>query len=196
MNEAAGHSAVALTDLCDRVVGLDSSGPMLRNARRHEHINYINATGEKTPFANAVFDVVTLAGSLNFIEADLLIDELIRICCHDAQIVVYDFEILLQEFERYLGLEPGDSSPDYDHSTNLAGFSEVQEIAVVEDQLSISTSPLQIAHLLLSDFDRHNALRKKYKASNLTDSVESDIEAIDVTTGIKANIFYSLYSLS
>jgi len=192
----AGHSAIALTDLCDRVLGLEPSESMLRNARRHKNIYYINATGEKTPFAAGVFDVVTLAGSLNYIEADLLIDELVRICSPDAKILIYDFDIQLQDFESCPGLEPGDGPPNYDHSTNLAGFSEVQEIAVVEDQLSISASPQQIAHLLLSDSGRYDSLRKKYKASNLAESVRNDIKVIGKSASIKANIFYSLYSLS
>ena len=190
-----GQSAHALSNFCDHVVALDPSKSMLINASEHTKITYLNATAEKIPFADKTFDVVTMAGSLNYIEQRLLIDELVRICRVNSEIVVYDFEILLHDFETYLGIRSVDSKLEYDHSSNLTGFSELKTLAVVTEQLPLNANALEIAHLLLSDFNRHDALSQKYNNANPLESVENDIKAMGAPVDIMVNIFYSLYSI-
>ena len=190
-----GYSALALANFCDYVIGVEPAKPMLHYAEKHDKVNYVNASGEQIPLAARSMDIVTLAGSLNYIELKSLIDELLRICRAGSEVVIYDFEVVLVDFEKYLGLGPGECSPDYDHSANLSGYVDVEEIAVVEEQLSLEASSLEIAQMLLSDSSRHNSLCEKYHTLSPLRSVESDIKAMDTTTDITINIFYSLYSL-
>jgi ubiquinone/menaquinone biosynthesis C-methylase UbiE len=191
-----GRSARELAKFCSHVVGLEPSKPMLLKTEKHEKVNYVNSPGEQIPIATMSVDVVTLAGSLNYIDRKSLVNELERICRIDAEIVVYDFEIDLINFEIFLGIGPVECSLKYDHSANLSEHSSFNEVTIVEDEFSTYASPLEIAHLLLSDRERHNALCKKYNISNPVKLVEEEIGSISKTIPIKSDIFYSVYSLS
>ncbi len=191
-----GRSAQELASYCNHVVGLEPSKAMLLKAEQHDRVNYVNSSGEQIPIADRSMDVVTLAGSLNYIERKSLVSELIRICSIDAEIIVYDFEIHLGKFEKFLGDNLVNCSLEYDHSANLSEHSNLDEITVVEDEISTNASPLEIAHLLLSDRERHNALCRKYKTSNPVKLIQKGISSMSNTIQIKSNIFYSIYVLS
>jgi len=190
-----GQSTLALTSFCDYVIGLEPSKSMLSRSAAHGKVNYLNASAEEIPLAARSVDVVTLAGSLNYIECDSLVSELVRICRTESEIVIYDFEIVLSQFEKYLGIESPQRSSEYDHSMNLSERTEVEAITVVAEELSLIANSFEIAHLLLSDQYRHLTLSQIYETSNILESIESDIRAMGNEVPIKANIYYSLYSL-
>ena len=158
-----GRSAQELANFCDHVVGLEPSKSMLFKTEKHEKVDYVNSPGEQIPIAARSVDVVTLAGSLNYIERNSLVSELVRISRAEAEIVVYDFEIDLTNFEEFLGINLTNSSLEYDHSTNLSGHSNFYEVTIVEDEFSTNASSLEIAHLLLSNRERHKALCEKLR---------------------------------
>ena len=191
-----GRSAQELASFCNHVVGLEPSKSMLFETGKHEKVNYVNSPGEKIPIAAKSVDVVTLAGSLNYIERNQLVNELVRICCTDAEIVIYDFEVNLIDFENFLEINLVNDSLEYDHSANLGGHTNFDQVTIVEDDILTNASPLEIAHLLLSDRERHNALCGKYKISNPVKLVENEISSMSKITSFKSNIFYSVYSLS
>jgi len=191
-----GRSAQELANFCDHVVGLEPSKSMLFKTEKHEKVDYVNSLGEQIPIAAKSVDVVTLAGSLNYIERNSLVNELVRICRAEAEIVVYDFEVDLIDFDKFLGMNLIKRSLEYDHSANLSEHTKFDEVSIVEDELSTTASPLEIAHLLLSDRERHNALCRKYKTSNPVKLIEDKISSMSKTIPIKSNIFYSVYVLS
>ena len=191
-----GRSTQELANFCNHVVGLEPSKSMLLKTEKHAKINYVNSTGEQIPIADRSVDIVTLAGSLNYIERNPLVNELVRICRTDAEIVIYDFEVDLIDFEKFLGMNLVNCSPEYDHSANLSGHSIFDEITIVEDEFSTNASPLEIAHLLLSDRERHNALCRKYKIPNPVKLVEDKICSMSKIVPIRSNIFYSVYVLT
>ena len=125
-----------------------------------------------------------------------MVNELVRICQTNAEIVVYDFEVDLVNFENLFGINLANSSLEYDHSANLSGYSSFDEATIAEDEISVNASPLEIAHLLLSDREHHNSLSEKYRTSNPVKCVENEISSMSKTIPIKSNIFYSVYSLS
>lgn len=190
-----GRSTLALTKFCDYVVGLEPSKSMLFRSEVHGKVNYLNACAENLPLAARSVDVVTLAGSLSYIERDSLVSELLRICHRESEIVVYDFEILLSHIEKCLGIESPRLPSEYDHSLNLSERSEFEAITAGADELSLIANSFEIAHLLLSDLIRHETLCQKYGTSNILTSLESDIRTMSKETPIKAKIYYSLYSL-
>jgi ubiquinone/menaquinone biosynthesis C-methylase UbiE len=191
-----GRSTQELANFCNHVVGLEPSKSMLAKTETHKKVNYVNSPGEQIPIAARSVDIVTLAGSLNYIERNPLVNELVRICRADAEIVVYDFEIDLIKFEEYLGINLVNSSLKYDHSTNLSKYSNFDEVTIIEEKFSTNANPLEIAHLLLSDRERHNALCGKYKISNPVTLVENEISSMPKIIPFQSNIFYSVYSLS
>jgi len=191
-----GRSAQELANFCNHVIGLEPSVSMLFKTEKHEKVNYVNSPGEQIPIAARSVDVVTLAGSLNYIERNSLVNELVRICRAEAEIVVYDFEMDLTNFEEFFGINLINSSLEYDHSTNLSEHSIFDEVTTVEDEFLTNASPLEIAHLLLSNRERHKALCGIYKISNPVTLVENEICSMSKITPFKSNIFYSVYSLS
>ena len=190
-----GRSSRALKKYCHLVVGLDPSEAMLGKVEKLEGVVYVNAAGEQIPMVENLVDVVTIAGSLNYIDRAKLVNELKRVCRSDAAIVVYDFEIDLSNIEEQLELERYNKIIEYDHSINLWGYSKVKESSVVNDVLTLDLDPFEIAHLLLSEEGRSEALYEKYQAQNLFNLIKSEIAVKKSVFSVNANIYYSLYSL-
>lgn len=191
-----GRSTHALAKFCSFVVGIDPSIEMLREAQAQQSITYMNASGEKLPIADNSIDTVSMAGSLNYIDRKLLAWELNRVCCPDAEIVVYDFEVELADLVSLFKLENLGNSLEYNHQMNLSEFPEFDEILLSNEEALLEVSPNETAHLLLSDIDRHRALQKIYSTGDLFEIVRAKIETNGTVLTLKVNIYYSLYSLA
>lgn len=190
-----GRSSRALKKYCHLVVGLDPSEAMLREVEKIEGVIYVSAAGEKIPLVKNLVDIVTIAGSLNYIDRAMLATELKKVCRSDAAIVVYDFEIDLSNIEEQLKLESPGKLSEYDHAANLCGYSEINETSVVDDVFALDLDPSEVAHLLLAEKGRYQALHEKYQVQNLFDSLKNEIEAKESLFSVNANIHYSLYAL-
>ncbi len=169
---------------------------MLREANVQQVINYVNAPGERIPIVDNSIDVVTMAGSLNYIDREILVSELKRICRRNAEIVIYDFEIDLSNFETLFKLENVNGSLEYNHLANLAEFAVVEETLLVRDEVLLNLESHEIAHLLLSDTGWHSVLQEMFCTQDLFESVKTEIETTETMFTLKANIYYSLYSMS
>ena len=145
--------------------------------------------------AGNLIDIVTIAGSLNYIGQAKLLSELKRLCRADAQVVVYDFEIDLSNVEALLKLEPVNTLYEYDHAANLSGHSEVREVTVIKDVFMLDLNPFQVAHLLLSEKAQFEALHDKYQVADLFDSLRNDIETREPVLSVNVDIYYSVYAL-
>jgi ubiquinone/menaquinone biosynthesis C-methylase UbiE len=168
---------------------------MLLETSRRDRESFVNAAGERLPIANQSVDLVTLAGSLNYIERDPLVEELSRISREGAEVVVYDFDIDLSDCEDFLGIDTRVEPGSYDHSVNLSDYEELTEVSVVEDEHSIDLSHEEISHLLLSDRGRYDALRRKFAVSNPEESVREELRLTRRAGSVRSRIFYSVYSM-
>jgi SAM-dependent methyltransferase len=190
-----GLSCQALVRYCQHVIGIDPSMAMLSKAPTQLAISYLNAHAEQIPLTGNSVDVVTMAGSLNYLNRKLLIGELKRICRSEAVIAIYDFAIDMSHFESHFSGESTTDSGSYSHQLNLAGFPEVEEIYVVSDEVMFNPAAGEIAHLLLADDRWHECLKERFHARNVFESLKQEIEAMNTGCGIKARIYYSLYQL-
>jgi ubiquinone/menaquinone biosynthesis C-methylase UbiE len=190
-----GLSCQALVRYCNQVIGIDPSMAMLRKAETQQAISYLNAHGEQIPLTGNSVDVVTMAGSLNYLDRKLLIAELGRICRSDAVIAIYDFDIDLSHYESHFTGQSSTASGDYNHQLNLSGFTEVEEMDVVSDEVMLNPAAGEIAHLLLADDRWHGYLEEKFQPRNVFESLQREIEAMDSLFGVKARIYYALYQL-
>jgi ubiquinone/menaquinone biosynthesis C-methylase UbiE len=191
-----GFSCKALVDYCNHVIGIDPSMAMLRKAEAQPTISYLNAYAEKIPLTGNSVDVVTMAGSLNYLDRKSLIAELGRICRSDAVIAIYDFDIDLSHYESHFTGQSSTASGDYNHQLNLSGFTELEEMDVVSDEIMFNPAAGQIAHLLLADDRWHRYLEEKFQPRNVFESLQREIEAMDSRFSVKARIFYALYQLA
>jgi ubiquinone/menaquinone biosynthesis C-methylase UbiE len=191
-----GLSCQALVRYCNQVIGIDPSMAMLRKAETQQAISYLNAHGEQIPLTGNSVDVVTMAGSLNYLNRKLLIGELKRICRSGAVIALYDFDIDLSHYESHFSGQSSTYSGDYNHQLNLSGFTEVEEMDVVSDEIMFNPAADEIAHLLLADDRWHGYLKEKFQPRNVFESLQREIEAMDNRFSVKARIFYALYQLA
>ncbi len=169
---------------------------MLKEAQVRHSISYLNAPAEKIPIVDNSIDAVSIAGSLNYINRGLLVNELSRICSPKAEIIVYDFDLDLSGFESQFDTKILNDSLEYNHQINLSGFPKIQEILLASDEVLLDLSPREITHLLLSDIDMNQALEKIYGPGDVFDRVKAEIEFSESMFTLKANIYYSLYSLA
>jgi ubiquinone/menaquinone biosynthesis C-methylase UbiE len=190
-----GLSCQALTRYCSHVIGIDPSLAMLAEAAIQPEISYLNADGQRIPLAGNSIDVVTMAGSINYLDRELLIAELTRVCRSGAEIAIYDFEIDLSRFESRFAVDTSSDSGSYNHRLNLSGYSEVEEMSVVSAEVMFHPEAGEIAHLLLADDRWYASLQEKFYPQDVFESLKQEIESMNTRFQVKARIDYSLYLL-
>jgi SAM-dependent methyltransferase len=88
----AGLSTAALEPLAEIVLGLE---PMLRMLEHSPdvapHAHFVAGRAERLPFSSQAFDLLTAAGSLDYVNLDLFFPEAHRVLAPDGVLVVYDF---------------------------------------------------------------------------------------------------------
>jgi SAM-dependent methyltransferase len=88
----AGLSTAALAPLARVTVGLDPAADMLTYRRQvAPHGRFVVARAEAPPFSAGSFDLVTAAGSLNYVDLSRFLPEASRLLVADGTLVVYDF---------------------------------------------------------------------------------------------------------
>lgn len=89
----AGLSTLALKGIAEYVIGVDSSEAMIDSAIKDERIEYYNYPAEYLPF-DQEFELITLAGSINWIDRVKFFRESKMLLSHGGFVVIYDNNIL------------------------------------------------------------------------------------------------------
>lgn len=88
----AGLSTAALVPLARQVVGLEPVAAMLAHRRTvAPRARFVIAEAERLPFADASFDLVAAAGSLNYADLPSAFAEVARVLTRDGTFLLYDF---------------------------------------------------------------------------------------------------------
>ena len=88
----AGLSTAVLVPLARHVVGLEPVPVMLTHRRTvAPQARFVIAQAERLPFADASFDLVAAAGSLNYADLPSAFGEVARVLTRDGTFVLYDF---------------------------------------------------------------------------------------------------------
>lgn len=192
-----GYSTVALADFCDRVFGIDPSPAMLKAAPPHPRITYLPGLGESLSSLPAPrFDVVTFAGSLVYTKSDALRRELTRVCPPSGTVVVYDFEILLAPFVEELGIARPEVASDYDHQLNLSDWPEFELVSDGTERIRLSASAGELAHLLLSDSHRYDALARNFPDADPFDRLVARLAEFRVQDRLEADLYFTRYQVA
>ncbi len=101
-----GQSALALTNFCNKVIAIDPSESMLQNAMPHNQIEYQHCNGQDLQFEANIFDCITFAGSLFYAKSQHLLNEVEKVAKPNAQVIIYDFMVLLDPTLEQLGVTP------------------------------------------------------------------------------------------
>lgn len=92
IGSGAGLSAAALEPLARSVVGLEPVPAMLAHRRVvAPHASFVAGRAEQLPFAAGSFDLVTAAGSLNYVDPVQFLPDLARVLTARGVMIIYDF---------------------------------------------------------------------------------------------------------
>lgn len=172
-----GRSTVALANYCDRVIGVDPSQPMLADTEQHPKVTYVCAPGDDLSDVQAGrVDIVSFAGSLHYAKTNQLRRQLAEVCLPGAVVVVYDFEVLLEEVLSDLEMDIPAVDSDYDHQANIADWEEFPASILESGQLVLDLSSEELGHVLLADSHRYEALSAKLKTSSLFERLVDVLE--------------------
>jgi len=118
----AGLSTAALEPFSQTVIGLEPVPAMLTYSRFVAPRSlFLVAQAERLPFRAGLFDLITAAGSLNYVDLGLFLPEAARVVAAEGAMVIYDFsegrrvresERLSQWFFEFQRRYP--PPPDYD----------------------------------------------------------------------------------
>lgn len=191
-----GYSTLALTKYCLHVYGIDPSQSMLDKAAEHRKITYLKGTAGNIPLGENSVDLITLSGSLFYADIKATSLEIQRICKRDATIIVYDFELLLDEVLDMFNISLHNSDAEYDHTINFSGVDSFRETLSKQEQVDFELTGTQLAHVLLSDHRRYKEFTGKYSAKHIFTKLKEALVKSGNHFFVEANLFYSKYKLS
>lgn len=214
-----GYSAIALSEACERVVGVDPSPAMLERATPHERVRYLPGSGDALPLPDGSADVITFAGSLFYTDTPATHAEARRVARPGALAIVYDFDLdlaaplasILPEptsLETSSGANSETSAPDaapadgvYNHRINLTGRAGFTERLVRHETVPVPMSPSQLAHVLLSDSHRMDRLAAApgiapgLSPADLHPMLTRSLAAHADTHDVPAKLYYAVYGV-
>lgn len=196
IGSGTGYSAIALTDYCDSVFGVEPSNSMREKATYHEKVQYLSGSGEAIPLGDSSVDVVTFAGALFYMDAPSLVPELQRVCGNKGCIVAYDFEVLLEPALDALGMTVSQTSGGYDHAANFSDVIGLDEVTVCRDQISLSVTSTELSHILLASPDCYSVLVAHLGQNRLFEKLAELVVKKENLASVAVNIYYSSYQLN
>ena len=189
-----GYSAVALCRYCDRVIGIDASKAMLDAAQAHPKVTYLpGSLDAPSGLPLPPCDIVSFAGSLFYMKSPALRAALPKVCTEGGTVVVYDFEVLLDDVMAGLGADGPAVVGDYDASINLSDWEEWAPVTRSHERLALDLTAQQLTHLLLSDSNRFDALRKRFPDGDLFESVLGQLNQRTGNHRVSADIHFARY---
>ncbi|MEM1324665.1 MAG: class I SAM-dependent methyltransferase [Bacteroidota bacterium] len=196
-----GQSAIALTDFCEQVIGVEPSQAMLKKAIPHQQVEYQHYDGQQFDFLDNQFEIITFAGVLYYAKSQQLLHEVIRVAKNKATVVVYDFKVLLKAILKklLLNISPSSTSP-YNHQVNFDGLEQQNLIKNISDQQSIQLD-IQIAdlaHLFLSSKENYQLFAHYFNHLQPYDLVLEQLQLIfdDKTAAAPVETYFTVYTVA
>lgn len=195
-----GQSAIALSKFCNTVVGVDPSKEMIKKSIKHTGVSYESMETKTLNFDSDRFDIITFAGSLFYAKSQELLDECIRVSKVNSLIIAYDFEILLTDILKLLGVDTEtDVTSGYDHEINFSGLhtTNVHLNSQYKQSIRFDITVADLAHVLLSSKNDYTTMANTFGTENLFEKLQQELETkLNTThTTIKANTFLSAYTV-
>jgi SAM-dependent methyltransferase len=85
-----GQSSLALLDLAESVVGVDTSPVMLTHGPEGPRLTFVVAPAEELPFPSETFDLITVAAAFHWFARERFLAEAQRVLRSAAWLVIYD----------------------------------------------------------------------------------------------------------
>jgi len=194
-----GCSAIALARYCDQVIGLEPRQEMLARARSHPGVTYLHGSTVELPrLPLGPVDVVSFAGSLFYTKTDALRRDLAQVCAPAAAILVYDFEIQLDEILDGFGVSTPKAASivsQYDHTCDLSGWSGFAVEARGTERIGLDLQPGELAHLLLSDSNRRDTLAQRFPGKDPFQVLKGILGENSTFRRVHTDLFFSRWRI-
>ncbi|MEP3208772.1 MAG: class I SAM-dependent methyltransferase [Maribacter sp.] len=196
-----GQSAIALAEFCQSVIAIDPSPEMISRAIAHSKVNYTLFDKKHFACQDNTFDIITLAGSLWYAKSQQLLDEIVRVGSENCMVIVYDFELLLDDILTKIGFDTrGDSLLTYSHTEDFSGLDthQITKIDKSSERVQIQIATKDLTHLLLSVKEQYTSMVDLYGSNALYDTIKSMLSALSDSGSftIQANTFATVYRLN
>jgi len=192
-----GYSAVALAEYCNHVIGLDPNQPMLDKATAHPKISYVNGYGDDmSVLGQDQFDVISFAGSLSYTKTNKMKSELLRTLASDGVVLVYDFQMFIDDLTARLGMFCCSAALDYNFAENLCDWPEFTSEVVSTDRVFLQLSAQEAAHILLANSDRYRLFQERFPDTDPFCGLIDYIRRLGGEPQLNADIYFARHSLS
>jgi ubiquinone/menaquinone biosynthesis C-methylase UbiE len=84
-----GQSTVVLKDIAEKIIGIDCSADMIKQAIRHPAVEYLQSTAENIPFDDGQFDLITVAQAYHWFDHNTFLSESRRLLRKSGWLLVY-----------------------------------------------------------------------------------------------------------
>ncbi len=139
-------------------------------------------------------DIATFAGSLFYAKNLKLYRELLRILKPNGAILVYDFEILLDNALQQLDLQPTSVESDYQFVVDLSDWDQlIPELSKIE-HIELTFSPEELSHLLLADSNIYTLLATHLNQSEPYPHLVAHFHRLSEQHTLTAKLYYSKYN--
>lgn len=196
IGSGTGQSSIALADFCDTVAGIDPSTDMLSKGIIHPKVTYSFFDSTRVDFEDNTFSIITLAGSLWYAKSQELLNEIVRVGSEDAIVLVYDFEVLLNDILVGIGFETKpDESAVYNHQEDFSGLT-MERMAIIRkgsERVQFKITSQDLAHLILSVKGQYTFLAQTHDTANLYHKI---VERLPTISDAEANTFYTSYRIN
>ncbi|WP_116107890.1 class I SAM-dependent methyltransferase [Lewinella sp. IMCC34191] len=169
-----GHSARALRAYCRRVTAIDSSQTMLRHANPTAGITYMHCGKKGWPVPRSCIDLITLGGSLFYLDKEDVVKEINRVGRDGTRILVYDFIFDPLPYLRALGVEKHEVPPNeyrVDCHLPTTAASKLRHEASKHTEVLLGIEPVDFAYLLLSEDWCRIALERRYGPERTNEAI-------------------------
>ena len=150
---------------------------------------------KKIPFPKFYFEIVTLAGSWYYGQSQYLLDEITRVTRSGGIVLLYDFNIVLNEVLSVLNTPKSESS--YNHQINFSKFQSkhLQEVEMKKSSMTFSITSQELAHLILAVKSYYLFLEQKWGKQAVFSKTENNIQSYLMSTGsiLTTYIYSTLY---
>ena len=85
-----GLSCIALKQVAEKIVAVDTSAEMLGQANRHEHIDYLRCPSQVLALGDGSFDLITVSSAFHWFDREAFLPEAHRVLKSRGWLVIYN----------------------------------------------------------------------------------------------------------
>ncbi len=200
IGSGTGHSSIALAIYCEKVIGIEPSEEMLSKSLPHPRVEYALYDQKHLDFDPNSFDIISFAGSLYYAKSQQLLHEIVRVSKHNSQVMVYDFELFLDDVLSMLNVDStSKQKSEYNHQEKFYGLNQegIKIEKEIKRPLTVEMSISNLAHLLLSSKVNYYPLLEAFGYDNLYNKVAQKLYSVlkAEKTTIEAMTYLTIYEV-